>query len=60
MIEKSERIYLTLNAIRWVSNILVELLSNNGSVLPPEAREALRIAVEELEKSSSVIRRSQR
>jgi hypothetical protein len=44
------KVELILNAIRWVSNILVEILSNYGSI-NQEGREHLRSAIASLHKA---------
>lgn len=49
----STRITIVDHAIRWTSNILVEVLGNHGKAIPPSARDALRTAVEALSVAST-------
>jgi hypothetical protein len=39
--ERSIRLEILLNGVRWANNIVTEVLSNHGQVLPPGARKSL-------------------
>jgi len=49
----STRIAIVDSAIRWTSNILVEVVSNHGQKIPPSAYNALRMAVAALSTASA-------
>jgi len=42
------RIEVTRHAIRWTSNILAEVLSNHGKVLPDQMRNSILAAISAL------------
>ena len=50
------RIAVTDNAIRWTSNILVEVLSNSHGVISGPVREHLRDAISSLSEAQQGIR----
>lgn len=50
------KLELLLNGIRWTSNILVELLANNGDI-DDTGREHLRAAVKSLGEADLAYRR---
>ena len=50
------RVELTVNAVRWANNMLTEVLSNHGSVLPEETRRFLSDAVRALRSAQGSVR----
>lgn len=43
------------HAVRWAANILNEVLSNHGHVLPADARECLKQASHALSKAATLL-----
>ena len=54
--DQETREEIVLHALRWTSNILVEVLSNHGNNLPPKSRSRLRDAVASLAETEREIR----
>lgn len=57
MENKDVRIQITEHAIRWATNMLVEVGNNHGGVIPPAARNALRDAIMALGEASDALRK---
>ena len=47
---------IVLSALRWANNMVVEVLSNHGSVIPDEAREKMRKITAASEEAQSILR----
>lgn len=49
---------IVLAALRWANNMVVEVLSNHGRILPDEARDKIMEINSANEQAQSIIRRS--
>jgi hypothetical protein len=50
------RIEIVSHAIRWAANMLGEVASNHGSILPPDVRDNLQRGLHELWETDQLIR----
>jgi hypothetical protein len=53
---KETRSEIVQHAIRWTANMLVEVISNHGPIMPRQAREHLKTGVDSLHEALRVIR----
>jgi hypothetical protein len=45
---RETRIEIVKHAVRWTTNILVEVLNNHSLIIPPQARLSIKAAVSSL------------
>jgi len=57
--DRTTRLEIVQHGLRWANNIICEVLSNHGSMLPREAREAVMEATRALGTAIEAIRAAQ-